>query len=169
MKPEESIARNADNETPMPWGNEDFTVEFAPELKGSEAAEVPEFIATRHELVQLAEYWQGVAIDRLWYFFITGQDDSSDLRLREFALWRNDRISKLIGEEVVNEAIQRVYARYQKDGRDMRLWDIFRNGDEEDWRAVTEERFRRQKKIDQQARRTLNRRVKKMMSRLNSC
>ena len=96
---------------------------------------------TRHELIKLAEYWQGVAIDRAWYFFVTGQSGSSDWRLKEFALCRIDRIWESIGEEATRQAIESAHAKCQQDGRDARLWDIFLRGDEEEWKAVANETF----------------------------
>ncbi len=136
------ILENADNKHFMPRDVGIGFIGCVDEVNGNGAAEVSGFVPTRHELLQLVEYWERVVLKiGFWQWFITGVVGSSDRRLREFALCRIDRIWNLLGKEEVKPAIDRVYAKFEKDV-DPRLWNIFLHGDDAQWKAVQEETYR---------------------------
>jgi hypothetical protein len=134
------IIENADNESVMPWGGEGFVVGYVDEVNGTEAAEVSGFVPTRHELILLVEYWERKALETEWWWFTTGQVGSSETRLRAFAIRRVNRIYDLIGQEEVQQAIDRVYAEFGKHV-DRRHWDIFLHGDSAARDAVQSEMY----------------------------
>jgi hypothetical protein len=138
---EPRIVKNADNETVMPWGNEAMVIGYVDEVNGNDAAEVSGFVPTRHELLQLVEYWERVALETAWWWFTTGQVGSSEMRRRTFARCRVNRIWDLLGEEEVGQTIDRVHAEFGK-AEDPRLWNIFLHGDDAQWKAVQEETYR---------------------------
>jgi hypothetical protein len=135
------IETNADNKDLMPWGNKTIIVGYVDEVNGAAASESWGFVPTRHELIQLVEYWERIALEDEWFWFTTGQVGSDDRRQRAFARRRVNRIWDLLGDEV-EQAIDRVHKEFAKD-IDPKLWDIFLHGDEAQWTAVQEETYRR--------------------------
>src|SRR5947207_9175119 len=71
------------------------------EVNGPDAKEVPEFNATRHELLELVRYWAFISLD-MADFFLTGSPETT---LRSFANRRISRIANLLGEGEVNKVI----------------------------------------------------------------
>ena len=43
------------------------------EVTGEGAAGVSGFVPSRDELIQLAEYWERIALKEEWFWFITGE------------------------------------------------------------------------------------------------
>ena len=65
------------------------------EVNGPGAAEVPEFVPTRHELFQLLKYWHEVSEGNNYVFFRTGMMRAdSETRLDFFAESRMSRIGR---------------------------------------------------------------------------
>jgi hypothetical protein len=149
MKEIRRIVKNADNEACMPIGDESCVIGYVDEVNGNSAAEVSGFVPTRHELIQLVEYWERKALETEFWWFLYGQVGSSETRLRAFARRRVNRIWDLLGEEEVQQAIDRVYAEVGKDV-DPKLWDVFLHGDEAQRRAVQEESWRQMEKEENQ-------------------
>ena len=112
------------------------------EVNGEGAAEVSGFVPTRHELIQLVQYWERIALKEEWFCFIYGQTGTDITRRIAFARRRIDRIWDLIGKEEVQQAIDAARAEFAKD-IEPKLWDVFLHGDEGQWRAVQEETWRR--------------------------
>jgi len=97
--------------------------------------EVPEFIPTRYDLLQLVEYWEKKYLSHQWNDFKTGwfePDWEANLNSG-----RTARIAELLGEEEVKRVIDQVWEKFSR-GCDARTWDIFLHGDEEQWKAVQE-------------------------------
>lgn len=134
MNEKTRVVKTADNETVMPSG----VFGHVDEVNGEGAAEVSGFVPSRHELIQLAEYWERIALKEEWWWFLTGQTGGDISRLITFARRRIDRIWNLLGKEEVKPAIDRVYAEFEKEN-DPRLWDIFLHGDDAQWEAVQKE------------------------------
>ncbi len=112
--------------TVAPWGKPGhFVVGYVDEVNGRGAVAVPEFTATRYELLVLLKHWAEVGIHiRLWWFLYE-QVGSSDMRQQAFAAKRVNRIADaLADEESVRAAIDEVYEPYRKlfDGLG---WKIF--------------------------------------------
>jgi len=133
----------------MPFGDESCVIGYVDEVNGNSAAEVSGFVPTRHELIQLVEYWERKALEIEWFWFVSGQVGSSDTRQQAFARCRINRIWDLLEKEEIQQAIDRVYAEVGKDV-DPRLWDVFLHGDEAQRRAVQEESWRQMEKEENQ-------------------
>jgi hypothetical protein len=69
--------------------------------------EVPGFVDTKSEILQLVRYWAKKIIDLDFVFFLYGSTGSFEWRTNEFANRRLNTISKLIGEEEVNKSFRR--------------------------------------------------------------
>lgn len=130
--------RNADNELLGQLRGRGFTIGHVDEVNGRGAEEIQGFVATRHELIQLAKYWaeKAIHIDYLWFLY--EQTGSSDRRVRAFAWRRVSRIAEMVGKEEGDEAVKQVYEEYGKS-QDPRVWNIFLNGTAEEREAFREE------------------------------
>jgi hypothetical protein len=114
------------------------------EVNGSEACEVPQFVPTKHELIQIAKYWfQRLLNIQLW-FFATGQSGSSEWREDFYAALRIDRIAEIVPEQELNQAIEEVDRDFKQDKKiSDEDWNIFKNGTHEQ-RMLYQERFWRE-------------------------
>src|SRR5215467_13109917 len=89
------------------WGDEKtFVVGHVPEINGSEACEFPEFLPTKHELIQIAKYWLHRLLENQLWVFTTGQSGSSEWREVAYAGRRIDRIAEILPEQALDEAIE---------------------------------------------------------------
>ena len=106
------------------------------DVRGSRATEVPEFIPTRYDLLELVEYWESEKLRREWDNFITGMIIPDWEAI--FHSGRIARIAEVLGEEEVERVIAEVWERFSRRC-DARRLDIFLHGDEEQWKAVQDE------------------------------
>ena len=135
------VVRNTDNEFLGQLRGPGFTIGHVDEVNGRGAEEIQGFIATRHELIQLAKYWAKKAIDIEYFWFLYEQTGSSDRRIRAFAWRRVSRIAELVGKEV-NEAVKQAYDEFGegfKSAEGKRAWNIFLNGTPEERKALQDE------------------------------
>jgi hypothetical protein len=109
------------------WGNEKIIVGYVSEVNGPDSAEIPDFVPTRHELIQLVKYWATLDIEDLFFFFLYGQTCSSERRRVAFARRRICRIATILGEEEVRKAVEEAENEFSKT-IDPRAWSIFKNG-----------------------------------------
>jgi hypothetical protein len=112
------------------------------EVNGPDSAEMPEYVPTRHELLQLAKYWATLALDLQFDFFLYGQTGSSEYRRDAFAKRRIGRIAEILGREDIDKVIDQVYEEYGKK-QDARAWTIFMTGTPEEQEAFQDEIQRR--------------------------
>src|SRR4029453_13058818 len=126
------------------WGNEGFVVGYVPEVNGSEACEVPEFVPTKHELIQITKYWfQRLLNIRFWYF-ATGQSGSSEWREAAYARRRIDRTAEILPEQELNQAIEEVEHDFKQEHKISDAdWDVFKNGTQEQWTSF-QDKLRRE-------------------------
>ena len=99
--------------------------------------EVPEFIPTRHELLQIVKEYHLEDLEIQWSWFrnqVSGLCDDRYL----FGLRRIGQIEKLLGEEEVEKAIAEAREDYGKY-LEHEYWQIFLHGDEEQWVAAQNE------------------------------
>ena len=89
------IVRNSDNDLLLPMG----VCGSVDEVNGPGAAEIPDFVPTRHELLQLLNFWVKEALDYEYFEFLYAQTGSTELRLIPYAWRRVNRIGELLGEE----------------------------------------------------------------------
>ena len=130
-----ALLTNADND----YLGDDCWVD---EVNGPGAAEVPDFVPTRHELFQLLKYWHEVSEGNNYVFFRTGMMRAdSETRLDFFAESRMSRIERLLGDKEARKAINESYEEFGKK-QDQRTWDIYHSGNEEQKRAFHEEQER---------------------------
>ena len=120
------------------WGDERFTVGYVDEVNGPNSAEMPEFVPTRYELIQLAKYWATIVIDLRFDYFLYTQTGSSEWRLDAFAWRRVGRIGEILGQDQINKVIDQAYEEYGKK-QDPRAWSIFLNGTPEEQAAFQDE------------------------------
>ncbi len=132
------IVRNKDNNQLMPLGGRGVVIGSVEEVNGSGAAEIPDFVPTRHELLQLVNFWVKKALDYQYFDFLYAQTGSTELRLIPYAWRRINRIGELLGEERVKEAVEEAYAEFGKN-QDQRYWEIFMHGSSEDRNALQDE------------------------------
>jgi hypothetical protein len=113
------------------------------EVNGSEACEVPQFVPTKHELIQIAKYWfQRLLNIQLW-FFATGQSGSSEWREDFYAALRIDRIAEIVPEQELNQAIEEVDRDFKQDKKiSDEDWNIFKNGTQEQWKSFQDKLWR---------------------------
>ena len=76
-------------------------------VNGAAARDVPEFVPTRAELLELLRYWESTFLNRTFFVFETGQIGSTDLRTCPFAERRVNRIIGLLADDAV-KAVQEV-------------------------------------------------------------
>lgn len=91
------------------WTAGKLAVGYVSEVNGPGSAEVPEFVPTRHELIQLATHWSTVHIDDQSFHFLYGRSgwsDSNHRRRLVFAARRIRRIATLLGDEQIRKTIQ---------------------------------------------------------------
>ncbi len=125
------IVRNKDNDLLLPMG----VFGSVDEVNGPGAAEIPDFVPTRHELLQLLNFWVKEALDYEYFEFLYAQTGSTELRLIPYAWRRVNRIGELLGEERAKKAVEEAYAEFGKD-QDQRSWEIFMHGSSEDREAL---------------------------------
>jgi hypothetical protein len=128
---------NADNKFLEPLAAGPFTIGCVDEVNGSGAAEIPEFNATRHELLQLVKYWAQAALDSEYWVFVTSQIGSTDLRVQPFAYNRISRIASLLGEAEVQKVVAQVEKEFG-EAQDPKVWEIFLHGTADERRQLQE-------------------------------
>jgi len=129
-----TIVRNSDNDLLLPMG----VLGSVDEVNGPGAAEIPDFVPTRHELLQLLNFWVKEALDYEYFEFLYAQTGSTELRLIPYAWRRINRIGELLGEERAKKAVEEAYAEFGKN-KNQRDWEIFMHGSSEDWKALQDE------------------------------
>lgn len=107
-------------------------------IVGEGGAEVPGFLATKNELLQLVRYWATEIIDLDFDFFLYGCTGSSEWRTRAFANRRLYTISKFIGEEEVTKAFRQAEQAFGKRVN-QRAWKIFMEGTKEEQEQFQQE------------------------------
>jgi hypothetical protein len=123
------------------YGNDKITIGYVSEVNGPDSAEMPGFVPTRHELIQLVKYWATLDLDKQFYFFLYTQTGSDDRRRGAFARRRICRIAAILGEEEVRKAIEEAEQEYSKKTYP-RAWSIFKDGTLEERAAFQEEVLR---------------------------
>jgi len=128
------IVRNSDNDLLLPMG----VFGSVDEVNGPGAAEIPDFVPTRHELLQLLNFWVKKALDYEYFAFLYAQTGSTEIRLIPYAWRRINRIGDLLGEESAKKAVEEAYVEFGKD-KNPRDWEIFMHGDDADRKALQDE------------------------------
>jgi hypothetical protein len=134
------VVGNADNDNIKPMVGNGFIIGSVDEVNGEGGKEMPSFIPTLDELLQIVKYWFNKRLETDWFFFNTGTTGSSEWRLKVFANRRIAKIASIVGENDVRQAIDEVYGEFREQhSENMRLWQIFRKGDQRQWDVVQDE------------------------------
>jgi len=104
---------------------------FVDMIVGESGVEVPGFVPTKNEVLQLVQYWATEIIDLHFFYFLYGQSGSEESRTLYFAHRRLDTISQLIGEEEVTKACKQAEQVFGQ-GVDQQAWKIFKEGTQEE-------------------------------------
>ncbi len=97
-------------------------------VNGRGGEEIPDFVPTRDELLQLLNYWVKEALDYEYF----------DCLFIPYAWRRVDRIGELLGEERAKKAVEEAYAEFGKD-KDQRDWEIFMHDSSKDRKALQDQ------------------------------
>jgi hypothetical protein len=119
-------------------GNEWLTIGYVSEVNGADSGEMPEFVPTRHELIQLVKYWVTLDLDHQFEFFLYGQTGSSEWRRVAFAHRRIGRIATMLGDQEFRNAVEEAEAEFSKP-IDPKAWAIFKGGTPEEREAFQAE------------------------------
>jgi hypothetical protein len=133
------LSKEAEDLGPMRLGT--FSVGFVDSIVGQGGVEVPKFVATQNEILQLVRYWASEIIDLDFDYFLYGCTGSSEWRTRQFANRRLNTISKFIGKAEVKNAFKQAEQEFGNKV-DQRAWKIFTEGNKEErerWRQEVEE------------------------------
>ena len=114
---------------------------YVSEVNGADSAEVPNFVPTRHELIQLVKYWTTLVLDDEFFIFLYGQPGSREIRCIPFGRRRINRIATVLEEEAVQRAINEAEEEFSKTVSP-RAWSIFKNGTTEEQKAFQDEVLR---------------------------
>jgi hypothetical protein len=102
------------------WG---VTIGFVNYVIGEGALEVPEFVPTRAELLQIVKYWEQIYLKETYFMFCSGKNLSMEIRLFPFTLCRILRILELLGDDAV-QAVREVRDAFAKS-IGLRRWNRF--------------------------------------------
>ena len=112
--------------TVAPWGKPGhFVVGYVDEVNGQGAVAVPEFTASRYELLVLLKYWAEIGIHMRFRWFLIEQVGSTEMRWEAFSARRVDRIASALADEAaVHAALDEVYDAYGKKHHGLG-WKVF--------------------------------------------
>ena len=115
-----------------------FEAKYADWVNGPGAQEIPEFNATRHELLVLVKHYEKKALDHEYFCFLYATYGSDWEREIDFARRRIARIADLLGEDAVGRVVSEVATEFAKK-EDPRAWQIFCHGTAEERRSLQDE------------------------------
>ena len=109
-----------------PWGQPGVCVfGKVDEVNGPGAMAVPDFTASRYELIVLLKHWAQIKLDIEFFCFCCECTGSSETRMRCFAGRRVNRIAEaLADEESVEKAWDEAYETYGKQYEGL-AWKVF--------------------------------------------
>ena len=98
--------------------------------------EVTEFSPTSDELLQIVKYWTTKVLKVEYYqHFLCGLYEGTDWHRYYLARRRISRITELLGQETVDQAIEEVYIEIGEK-QDERIWNTFLFGNKNLFHAV---------------------------------
>lgn len=83
-------------------------------------------VPTRHELIQLTNYWANRKLEVGRGYFLDGETRDTELRLLDFAEARIGHVANLLGDDDLNTAIEEVFSQ-SEDNQKKEHWDIYVN------------------------------------------
>ena len=106
-----------------------FAIGNVDAISGEGGNEAPEFVATRHELGNLAEYWMLEGIKHDFDLFVYQSSGSSEWRWSVYIDRRLSRLREILGSEAIQNIQKDAIASFRKR---------YPTITEEDWRVFTE-------------------------------
>jgi hypothetical protein len=97
-------------------------------INGEDGREIPEFVATRHELKRLADYWAKQRIEHNFDWFLYHSSGSSEWRWSTYIDHRLTRLTEVLGQEAMRRVQDDVIVSFRK--RYPKITD-------EDWKGFT--------------------------------
>ena len=135
---QEGAKPSEDSEGLHAWGSDRYVIGSVDEVNGPEASPCPEYVPTRHEVLQLARYWSARWMDIEMSYFFTSAVGSSDWRVHAYAGRRLDRMAEAIGLEAVDKVFGEIREKCRED-MDVRHWQIYQSGTDEERTKLVEE------------------------------
>ena len=126
---QESKGTNRDAEGLDPMAVGPISIGRVDAIHGETGKEVPEFPATGHELIQLAQYWTLERIERDVDWFLFPSIGSREWRWSDYIDRRLDRLYQVLGREMMRKAQEDAVALFRQRHPDITVGD---------WRAFTE-------------------------------
>lgn len=127
-----TIVQNKDNGSLLPSVAGKYIFGSAEEVNRAGAEEITGYTPTKHELIQLVQFWYRELLGIHWKFFFSCRSGSYEARLGAFARRRIDRAEAMIGKEAVDQAIKEVRDKFKAKLDDARLWADLEYCDPED-------------------------------------
>ena len=94
------------------------------EVNGDGARPCPDYVPTRHELMELARYWLAQRLEIALFYFETKSSGSTEYRISLYAQRRLARIADALGDDALDQVQLQVEAEFQKRFGD--AWTAFR-------------------------------------------
>jgi hypothetical protein len=140
---QKSMGTNRDTDGLGVVANGPFVIGSVDAINGEDGREVPEFLATRHELKQLAEYWAQERIEDDFDCFLYQSSGSSEWRWSAYINRRLNRLSELLGPEAMRKVHEDAVASFRKCNPKIsdEDWRVFMEGTEEEQEAWREKVF----------------------------
>jgi hypothetical protein len=116
-----------------------FIIGSVDEINGAGGEEVSEFVATRHELEQLAKYWAIERLDQDFWLFLYQQTGSSEWRWSVYIDRRLGSLREILGpkamETIWKDSIELFRKRHPKiTDEDWRIFTKGTKAEQESWR-----------------------------------
>lgn len=133
-KLEQSVGSNRDTEGLGVMVMGPFIVGRVDEINGEDGTEEPAFLATRHELRQLALYWMQERLEHDFDWFLYHSTGSKEWRWSTYIGRRLNRLHRILGPEAMDSlwtqastAFRRTWPNLTDDD-----WRVFSEGSDED-------------------------------------
>jgi hypothetical protein len=115
-------------------------VGFVQEISGEEGQECPEFVVTRHELLQLAHFWMSERMNHDFDWFVCQCTGSPEWRRSVYVGRRLDRLTNVLGGRKMQQLWEECVARFRRErSLSEEDWRIFQSGtdaEQEAWRRA---------------------------------
>jgi hypothetical protein len=137
---EKSAGSNRDTDGLGTMAAGPFVVGSVEAINGEDGKEAPEFVATRHELKQLAEYWALERIEHDFDWFVMQTSGSSEWRWSTYVNPRLNRLAQVLGSEAMSKVHQQAVQAFRKSypkisDADWRVFTEVTQEEQDAWRA----------------------------------
>ena len=91
------------------------TIGFVDEVNGTAAMPCPDFVPTRHELLQLAGYWADRVLAQAVRFLYGQQVGGDEWRIMEYGKRRANRVIEVLGWDAAQPVLSEVERKYHEE------------------------------------------------------